>query len=82
MEALLASIITGLITFAGVIVTNSKAMAIVQTEVQHIHEEMERLRKEVEKHNNFASRIPVLEEQYKSLDHRLGEIERRLDNER
>ena len=36
---------------------------------------VEQLEKKVDKHNNFASRVPVVEEQVKSLDHRLEELE-------
>ena len=36
---------------------------------------VEQLEKKVDKHNNFASRVPIVEEQVKSLDHRLEELE-------
>ena len=36
---------------------------------------VEQLEKKVDKHNNFASRVPIVEEHVKSLDHRLEELE-------
>ena len=36
---------------------------------------VEQLEKKVDKHNNFASRVLIVEEQVKSLDHRLEELE-------
>jgi ABC-type lipoprotein release transport system permease subunit len=37
---------------------------------------IEQLEKKVDKHNNFAERIPLLEEHIKSLKQRLEELER------
>ncbi len=36
---------------------------------------IEQLEKKVAKHNNFAERIPVLEEQIKVCEHRIGDLE-------
>lgn len=36
---------------------------------------MEQLEKKVDKHNNFASRMPVVEEQIKVINHRLTDLE-------
>ena len=37
---------------------------------------IEQLEKKVEKHNNFAQRMPVVEEQIKVINHRLEDLER------
>ena len=37
---------------------------------------VEQLEKKVEKHNNFAERIPLLEEKVKELDKRVSELAR------
>ena len=37
---------------------------------------IEQLEKKVEKHNNFAGRMPVVEEQIKVINHRLEDLER------
>lgn len=39
---------------------------------------IEQLEKKVEKHNNFATRIPVIEEQLKTSNHRLSDLERQV----
>ena len=36
---------------------------------------IEQLEKKVDKHNNFAERIPVLEEKQKVADHRIEDLE-------
>ena len=36
---------------------------------------VEQLEKKVDKHNNFAARIPVVEEQIKVINHRLSDLE-------
>jgi hypothetical protein len=36
---------------------------------------VEQLEKKVDKHNNFAERLPVVEEQIKVINHRLEDIE-------
>ena len=36
---------------------------------------VEQLEKKVDKHNNFAERLPVVEEQIKVINHRLGDLE-------
>ena len=37
---------------------------------------IEQLEKKVDKHNNFAERMPVLEEQIKVINHRLEDLEK------
>lgn len=37
---------------------------------------IEQLEKKVEKHNNFAQRMPVVEEQIKVINHRIEDLER------
>lgn len=36
---------------------------------------LEQLEKKVDKHNNFAERMPVVEEQIKVINHRLEDLE-------
>ncbi len=42
---------------------------------------LEKLEQKVDKHNNFAQRMPVLEEQIKVLNHRIGDLEKERENE-
>ena len=67
-EAIIVAIITGALTLIGVIISNSKAQAVTDTKI-------EALTKAVEKHNNFAQRMPVLEEKIKVINHRLDDLE-------
>lgn len=46
----------------------SKAQAITDTK-------LETLTREVQKHNNFAQRMPVIEEQIKVVNHRIADLE-------
>ena len=52
-------------TFGG-IVTSSKLTSY----------RIEQLEKKVDKHNNFASRMPVVEEQIKVINHRIEDLEK------
>ena len=42
---------------------------------------VEQLEKKVDKHNNFAARIPVVEEQIKVINHRLSDLEHQTGGE-
>ena len=68
METVLASIITGGITLLGVLIANSKSQAVMETKV-------DMLTREVRDHNNFARRMPVVEEQIKVINHRIADLE-------
>lgn len=75
-----SSIVVGLLAFIGVVITNNRAnnkMHNEMTTAQAVTEErLDELTREVREHNNFASRIPVVEEQIKSLNHRLKDLEK------
>ena len=78
---IIVAIITGLFTFAGVVVTNIVSNKKVQYQ---LHEQqkitdvkLEELTREVRKHNNFATRVPVIEEQIKVINHRIDDLERK-----
>ena len=65
---IIVALITGAITLIGVIISNSRAQAVTDTKI-------EALTKAVEKHNNFAQRMPVVEEKIKVINHRLDDLE-------
>lgn len=50
--------------------------AITDTKMQTLTENMQSLQSEVRLHNNFAMRVPLLEEQLKGVLKRVEEIER------
>ena len=69
MDSIITSIITGGITLLGVLIANSKNQAVMETKVDE-------LTREVREHNNFARRMPVVEEQIKVINHRLTDLEK------
>ena len=71
-EAIVVAIITGLLTLAGVIVSNNKSQAVTETK-------LEELTREVREHNNFAKRMPVVEEQIKIINRRIEAIEKKIE---
>lgn len=68
METIVASVITGCITLAGVLLANGRTQAILETKVDE-------LTREVREHNHFARRMPVVEEQIKVMNHRIEDLE-------
>lgn len=65
---IVVALITGGVTLAGVLASNSRAHAVVD-------EKIAELTREVRKHNNFAERMPVVEEQIKVINHRIQDLE-------
>lgn len=74
MNEILVALISGGITLLGVLISNSKSQAVMDTKI-------EELTREVRKHNNFAERIPVMQEQIKVANHRIEDLERKADHE-
>lgn len=68
MNEIIVALITGGVTLVGVLVSNQKAQAVTETK-------LEELTREVREHNNFARRVPVLEEQMKVANHRISDLE-------
>lgn len=68
MESIIVALITGAITLIGVLIANSKSQAVTETK-------LEELTREVRAHNNFAQRMPVVEEKIKVINHRLDDLE-------
>ena len=79
-EAVAASLITGLLSLAGVILSNllsdRRRESALRTAQAVTDEQLRELTREVREHNNFARRMPVVEEQIKVINHRLEDLER------
>lgn len=80
-EAIIAALITGGLSLVGVIITSMAtahktelALKITQAVTDT---KLEALTSEVRKHNGFAERMPVVEEQIKVINHRLQDLERK-----
>ncbi len=67
-ESIIVAIITGVLTLIGVLISNSRSQAVTETR-------LEELTREVRLHNNFAQRVPVIEEQIKVANHRINDLE-------
>lgn len=67
-EAVIVALITGGLTLLGVMISNGRTQAVLETKV-------EELAREVREHNNFARRMPVVEEQIKVINHRIQDLE-------
>ena len=68
MNEIIVALITGGVTLVGVLISNQKSHAVTDTK-------LEELTREVREHNNFARRVPVLEEQMKVANHRIQDLE-------
>jgi predicted metal-dependent hydrolase len=77
---IISALVTGGLALVGVIISNimgnnkiqntlDKAQAVTDTK-------LEELTREVRAHNNFAQRIPVVEEQIKVINHRIEDLEK------
>ena len=77
---IIVAIITGGLSLIGVIVSNNytaQSMDAKLDKQQAVTEtKLEELTREVRAHNNFAQRIPVLEEQIKVANHRIEDLEK------
>ena len=73
VESIVAAIVSGAVTLVGVLIANSKSQAVTDTK-------LEELTREVREHNNFAQRVPVLEEKMKVADHRISDLEDKLEH--
>ena len=78
-EAIIVALITGGLSLAGVVVTclatakkSERAAAVAQAITDT---KIDELTREVRAHNNFAQRMPVVEEQIKMINRRIGNLE-------
>ena len=78
-DAILTALITGGLSLIGVVITclatarrseNNLRISQAVTDTK-----LEELTREVRQHNNFAARMPVVEEQIKVINHRLSDLE-------
>ena len=79
MEGIIAAIITGVLSLIGVVISNLAANAKMSKELEKAQAvtdtKIEELTREVREQNNFAKRVPVLEEKAKVADHRISDLE-------
>ena len=77
-EAIIVALITGGLSLAGVVITclatakkTEKATAVAQAVTET---KIEELTREVRAHNNFAQRMPVVEQQIKDINADIKEL--------
>jgi hypothetical protein len=80
MEGIIAAVVTGCLSLAGVIITNVQSNKKIEnklTTAQAVTDcKIDELTREVREHNNFARRMPVIEEQIKVINHRISDLEK------
>ena len=67
--SLFSALLSSGITLAGVLIANGRTQGIMEAKI-------EELTREVRAHNDFARRVPVLEEQIRNMGRRLDTLER------
>ena len=84
MEAIIAALITGILSLAGVVISNLASNAKMSQRLEKAQavtdEKIEELTREVREHNNFARRVPVLEQKAKVADHRISDLEKHINS--
>lgn len=63
--AVIPSVITGILTVVGVVASNKTSQAVTDTKI-------EELTREVREHNNFAKRMPVVEEKIANIEEKVN----------
>ena len=80
MDVIIAAAVTGVLSLLGVVVSNvgsNKKIENALSTSQAVTDcKIDELTREVREHNNFAKRMPVVEEQIKVINHRLEDLER------
>lgn len=78
-EAIVVAIITGGLALVGTIYSSNKTAQNMNAKLdkqQAVTEtKLEDLTREVREHNNFAKKVPVMEEQIKVINHRIEDLE-------
>lgn len=81
MSEILAAVAAGILALMGTVITTlvtaRKTDFNIRTSQAITDTKLEALTREVREHNNFARRIPVLEEQARSMERRLRDLEQR-----
>lgn len=80
-DGIVIALITGGLSLLGVIITvvagNKKIEHQLDKQQAVTDTKIDELTREVREHNNFAKRMPVVEEQIKVINHRLDDLEKK-----
>lgn len=79
-DAIIVALITGGLSLIGVLISNIMAAQNMDAKLEKqqaiTDTKLDELTREVREHNNFAKRVPVLEEQIKVANHRIEDLEK------
>lgn len=79
MESIITAIIAGGLALIGTVITVSSGQKKTEQRLQTAQAvtdcKIDELTREVRLHNNFAQRVPVMEEQIKVINHRIADLE-------
>ena len=82
-DAVAVAIISGGLALLGVIITSISTSRNVTAQLERnqavIDTKIEELTREVRLHNNFAERIPVMEQKIKLINHRIDDLEHSVE---
>ena len=80
-ETILAALITGGLSLLGVLAAGNRRARAMEARLEKAQAvtdtKLEELTREVRIHNNFAMRVPVLEEQLQAAERRISQLEHR-----
>lgn len=83
MDSIIVALITGGMSLVGVIISNaassSRSEQAIKVSQAVTDTKIEELTREVRSHNDFAKRMPVVEEQIKVINHRLEDLEKEVN---
>ena len=79
MESIISALVAGALTLIGTVLTVSSGQKKTEQKLQTAQAvtdcKIDELTREVRLHNNFAQRVPVMEEQIKVINHRIADLE-------
>lgn len=93
-ETIIAVLITGVVSILTTLLTAKgnrdrmaheldKRLSLTDAEIGHIKNEMQEMKADIKEHNGYAkmfsSSVAVYDEKFKVVDHRLDDLEKKLD---
>lgn len=80
---ILVALIGAAATIVTVVITSAQTRKSTDAQLERAQAvtdtKLEELTREVREHNNFARRVPVIEEQVKVINHRINDLEKKGD---
>lgn len=81
-EGIICALIAGLINIIGIVASNISSNKKIENQLDKqqaiMNTKLESLTNAVNEHNNFARRMPVVEEKISVINHRLDDLEKKV----